>query len=157
LIAPNPPLPFFGASMCVARHGDLLIVAHPERPPIASEWTAYLTVAETMERELGSLRILVLSRGGVPDSTQRTAYIERIRRSKAAVVSDSIAARATTRYMAVWNRAIRAFGASELEDALCYLGADTGALRPILASFEAWLTPSEEPRPARASQRYTFS
>jgi hypothetical protein len=143
----------FGASMGVALHDDLLIVVHPEGPPTATDWATYLDVASAMEREAGSLRTLVLTRGGVPDAAQRTAYTQSIRRSRVAVVSDSIAARATTRYMAIWNRGIRPFGASELGEALRYLGVDAAELRPLIAACEARLGPAE-PWTAREGREY---
>jgi hypothetical protein len=125
--------------MCVALHANLLVVVHPEGPPSDAEWEAYLSIATEIERATGSLRTLVLTRGGVPSAAQRAAYTRTVKRAKAAVVSSSIAARATTRYMAIWNRAIRPFDARELDDALRYLDLEDVGLRPLIAACEARL------------------
>lgn len=132
--------------------GDVILSLHGAQPPTAEEWRIHLELLEGLAilhgRSLASMRSLVFSDGGMPDSAQRKASQRIIdaadgHKMPVAIVTTSAFARGVVTAAHWFGLSIKAFSPADLGDALAYLGippARHAALRDELASLGATLS-----------------
>ncbi len=107
-----------GLTMSWRAEGRLSVVFHGPRAPTNLEWQRYVTEALSSSTR-DDTRVVVLSRGGSPDGTQRQALITALRgRPKpVALLTDKVLARAAIAAMSLFNPSMRAFPTSGLKEA----------------------------------------
>lgn len=123
--------------------GDLFVVVHNENPPRDDEWNAY--VASGWSRVVdGRARFLVFTQGGGPTSLQRRRLFDVLKGSpvKTAVVSGNAFVRSIVIALSVFNRGVKVFKPSSIEDAYVYLGIsdrESGKVSKVLRKLQGEL------------------
>lgn len=131
--------------------GDVILSLHGAQAPTAEEWRAHLELLEGLAihhgRTLASMRSLVFSDGGMPDSAQRKSSQRVIdgangHKMPVAIVTSSPFVRGVVTAAHWFGLTIKAFSPAELGAALAYLGippARHAALRDELVSLASTL------------------
>ena len=97
----------------------IMVLVHKSDNPTASEWEDYLNKWDSVE-DLDNLRVLVITAGGAPDSSQRDALNRRAKDHtvKTAVISDALMPRMALRALSwVLGISILGFAPSNLDGA----------------------------------------
>ncbi len=117
------------------RTDDCFVVVRSREAPTETEFEWYLATIERALREGMPPRCLVLTEGGSPSPAQRAGLAERLAlvegAVKVAVLTDSTFARGVATSVASTKPGYRVFAASELEEALVYLGVRPAAEEEI--------------------------
>jgi hypothetical protein len=113
-------------SMVFERSDHVIVACHGRRPPTMAEWEAYLKLSLDSGLPLQTLRYLIFTHGGGPDSKQRQRLelamrIHGVTSTQSVVVTDSWIARQIVRVMSWFNPICRVFAGHELDAALTAL------------------------------------
>jgi hypothetical protein len=126
----------YGNTMCFEMIDGLLVTVHAHQLPDRAEWSAYVDFASRIYHSRGELRIVVFAAGMAdgPSSSQRTEFSSKVppERTKAAIMTDGLAARAAITAFSWFNPNIRGFASHCVNEALAYLEA-----APTPALYEA--------------------
>jgi hypothetical protein len=108
------------ASLCFEVHDDILLLVHAREAPNDAEWSGFVTEAES-EMMRQPRPVLVVSEGGLPSASQRTALNQKPHGVLTAVLIDSCVAEGSW-----FEGGVRAFPKDEqgMIQALRYLGVD---------------------------------
>lgn len=123
--------------------GDVLVAVHAEANPTDADWAAYLDACRTLQVTNQAIRVLVITYGGTPTSTQRSALNELNKQAtdptRVAVMVDSRITRGAVTALSWFNPEVRAFGLKQLGDACAHLGvpSEEGRVRAVVQGLEA--------------------
>ncbi|MCX4240264.1 SpoIIAA family protein [Paraliomyxa miuraensis] len=121
---------------------DVVIAVHTKENPTDEDWDRYGDVANGVMNVHGSVKMLVYSIGGGPNSLQRNKANEafRDRPQQVAVMLNSAMTRGIVTALSWFNPAIKAFNLEQLEEACTYLGVPRGQLDPVREALEVLKT-----------------
>lgn len=111
-----------GRTMAWRTEGRLNVVVHGARSPTNLEWQRYVTEAMSFSTRADTC-VVVLSRGGSPDGSQRQALATALRGrpSPVALLTDKVIARAAIAAMSLFNPRMKAFPTTGLKEASEFL------------------------------------
>jgi len=103
--------------------GRLSVAVHGTRAPTNLEWQRYVIDAVSSHARADT-RVVVLSRGGSPDGSQRQTLMAglRGRPSPVALLTDKLIARTAIAAMSLFNPSMKAFPTTGLQEAGEFLG-----------------------------------
>ena len=104
--------------------GRLNVVYHGAFAPTNLEWQRYVTAVVVTSGARNDARVVVLSRGGSPDGSQRQTLAAAIRgRPKpVALLTDKVLVRAGISAMSLFNPTMKAFAPTAIKEAGDFLG-----------------------------------
>lgn len=113
--------------------GRLNVVFHGARAPTNLEWQRYVVEVVTLPARPDT-RVVVLTRGGSPDGSQRATLMTAMqgRASPVAMLTDKLIARTAIAAMRIFNPSMKAFATTNLKEAADFLGL-TGVERERVA------------------------
>lgn len=119
---PSPPAPATGRRMCFEINGSLLLVIHGASPPADAEWDEFLAaMTGILDRHPPAL---VVTAGGGPTPAQRKRMNDLYKgmSPRTAVVCSSTRTLCIALAVGLFNPALRAFKATEMESAMAHVG-----------------------------------
>jgi hypothetical protein len=110
-------------NLVMRRMESVMIMVQNRETPSDEEWNEFLTVLVEHRRELPKLKLLVVTAGGGPSSSQRQLLENALDGTpmRVAVVSDNMKVRFVASMIALFHENHRSFVMSELEDAYEHL------------------------------------
>lgn len=111
---------------------SVFVVIHSADSPADDEWDGYLECYRNDAKN--SMRTLVITDGGGPNTKQRALMNEELAESKptVAICTDNRVVRGIVAALGWFNRKVRAFSKSHISDALKYLGLSDDEMLPVL-------------------------
>jgi hypothetical protein len=110
---------------------DIMIIAHNEEAPADAEWTKLVEELRTLDPFRG---VFVITDGGAPNASQRTALATLKGSYKAAVLSPSKVIQLISKAISWFGVNIRVYGIGEHREALKFLEIPHADQQPILES-----------------------
>jgi len=124
-------------SMAHHYSNDVFVLVHGKENPTDQDWDLYLEDLRQQAARANCIRTLVFTEGGGPDGFQRNRLNQILegRPTRAAVLSNSVLARAVVGILAVFNPQIRAFSPDDSGVALAYLQVPFGQYGEVLQTI----------------------
>jgi hexokinase len=109
-----------------------------KQAPTEREWDEFLTILAENRSELPKLRLLVMTTGGAPDTTQRKKLAATLGGTtlRVATVSDSMKTRFVAATISLFHRDHRLFSTTELDQAYEHLGLSVSERRLVEAAIK---------------------
>jgi hypothetical protein len=113
-------------NMLMRRVGSMMILRENQLDPLESEWDEFLGFLSTNSGDLGTIRMLVRTDGGVANAGQRKRLAQVLGKNNplVAVVSDAMKVRFAGATIALFQANYRQYTTKELLQAYDHLGLD---------------------------------
>ena len=133
--------------------GRVLVLRETREAPTDAEWEAFLAALKGYRKQVDELRLVIVTDGGGPNSTQRLGLKDALAGGKtfrSAVISDSIKIRFMASALMLIVRNHASFTSKEVERAYDHLSLTPEERRTVdetLSELERELGQSSAPRP----------
>jgi len=120
---------------------DIAIGVHTSEPPSDEDWEAWLAVSKKALDVRGSIRALVYSHGGGPNSAQRSQVNDLLKDQpqRISVMLDSRIARGAVTALSWFNPKIKGFDLQQFDSAFEHLGLAHDEIDQVRESIEEML------------------
>lgn len=116
---------------------NIVLGAHSKEDPTEEDWESYVAITRKVLDEYGSVKLLVYSLGGGPNSVQRSKAndVFKERPQHVAVMLNSAILRGVVTALSWFNPKVRAFNLEQLEEACRYLEISDAQLDQVREAF----------------------